>query len=521
VLRNRIAVKNQNRNRNRRRDEKGKPMTTPESPPKSERPCFGHSGATQEVTGDYQFPSNAQDQTRESKLVHERVSRAGEALTLHRLPVLLTDCVIVGHAQRADVVFTPPQFFAMCAHMHNENPQNFFLMPYRDKNGKAKFAKAFKTKADDRIQWAWDTIRGTAKLPASVGFYPINAQRQSRWAAMDFDAHDDDPMRARDLAHKAFALLIREPNLFVALTTSAGDPQHSGWHLFIFTKDFYHCEEWTRLLKQVADQIGAPIQPGICEIFPDECKGIGRGIRVPGSWNPKTDNCGLILRETLTKLLPARTPKEVLCSLDARCPTREKSCRTPSSEFFRGEHGEWVTEFGITASGTRHGQLCKLVGTAFLQVSREVARKNADLQHIEANPAPVASLNEHLVEFDKAWAGMQRKWLSKLSPAERIKFDALTTDTERDAFRTLRNWSQTSHPDFKAHCETLGNRLGIELSSAAKIRRRFCSLGILRQTAPYVPHKLAARYRWTAADEPTRKQGALLVNQWQGDPGEQ
>ena len=63
------------------------------------------------------------------------------------------------------MVFTPPQWFAMCAHMMNENPQNFFLMPYQDKDGKAKFAKAYNAKADDRIAWAWDTITGKAKVP--------------------------------------------------------------------------------------------------------------------------------------------------------------------------------------------------------------------------------------------------------------------------------------------------------------------------------------------------------------------
>jgi hypothetical protein len=184
-------------------------------------------------------------------------------LTLRKLPTLLTDCVLVGHAKKADVVFTPRQWFALCTHMMNENPPNFFLMPYQDKNGKAKFAKAYKAKAEDRIQWAWDTITGKAKSPCSIGFYPTNAQRQSRWAAMDFDMHDDDQMGARDFALKAFAILYRQPQLFVALTTSAGDPVYSGWHLFIFTADFFPCDDWTRLLKQVADQIGAPVKSGI------------------------------------------------------------------------------------------------------------------------------------------------------------------------------------------------------------------------------------------------------------------
>lgn len=265
------------------------------------------------------------------------------ALSLRMLPTLLTDCVLVGHAKKADVVFTPRQWFAMCAHMMNENPANFFLMPYQDKSGEARFAKAYKVKADDRIQWAWDTIRGRAKFPASIGFYPTNAQRESRWAAMDFDMHDNDQMRARDLALKAFGVLYQQPHLYIALTTSAGDPVHSGWHLFIFTAEFFPCEDWTRLLRQVADQIGAPVKSGVCEIFPDECRGIGRGIRAPGTWNPKNGECGLILHETFTKLLhavlPSVTSKESNASLSTRCNTREESQITPSSNLFRGEHG--------------------------------------------------------------------------------------------------------------------------------------------------------------------------------------
>jgi hypothetical protein len=420
-------------------------------------------------------------------------------LTLRALPSLLTDCVIVGHAQKADVIFTPPEFFAMCAHMMNENSQNFFLTAYRDKDGKPRFAKPYSYRANalKRAQWAWDTIKGTAKNPTGIGFYPTNGQKQSRWAAMDFDAHDGDAARARELSHKAFAVLIREPKLYVALCTSAGDPVHTGWHLFIFTEDFHDVDKWTRLLKQVAEQIGAPIQPGVCEIYPDGSRGIGRGIRAPASWNPKTGDCGLVLRETFTKLLPAALPagtakeREELCSLYSSCPTQGKILRTASSEKFR-----------ITAPGTRHGKLLELVGAEYRQRSKEDARKLARIQHAEAHPAPVASLDEHLAEFDDAWAGMDRKWKRDLSPAEREKFDSLTTERERDAFRILRNWSQTDWPDFYAHCETLADRLGIKPSGAAKIRRRFCSLGMLRQTAQYVPRKLAARYEW-CADKPS------------------
>jgi hypothetical protein len=433
-------------------------------------------------------------------------------LTLRALPTLLTDCVLVGHAKKADVVFTPRQWFAMCAHMMNENPANFFLMPYQDKNGAAKFAKAYRANADKRIQWAWDTITDKAKSPASIGFYPTNAQKQSRWGAMDFDIHDDDRMRARDFAHKAFAYLIREPHLYVALTTSAGDPIYSGWHLFIFTAEFFPCEDWTRLLKQVADQIGAPVQSGICEIFPNGERGIGKGIRAPGTWNPKNGECGLILHETLSTLLPAITPKESNASLGTRCNTWEEKQITPSREFYRA--------FAVTAPRSRHDKLTKLVGAIFYQVGKEIARLNAEAQYIEATPAPAASCEEHLAEFEALWSGMERKWRYKLSPVEREKFESLETENERDAFRIIRNWKNASTEfDFKVVCGSLADRLGVTLKTASNIRQRFCALGILEQTAPYVPHKLAARYEWLLPEAKQQPELLKAEQSWR-DPGD-
>jgi hypothetical protein len=446
-----------------------------------------------------------------------QVTSNGSLPTLKTLPSLMTDCVPVGHANKADVVFTPRQWFAMCSHMMNENPENFFLMPYRDKKtGKAEFKKAYSARAGQRIEWAWDTITGRAKSPASIGFYPTNAGKQSRWAAMDFDIHDGDRMRARDFAHKAFALLIREPQLFVALTTSAGDPQDSGWHVFIFTRDFYLCDEWSRLLRQVADQIGAPVQSGICEIFPNGERGVGKGIRAPGTWNPKNGECGLVLRETVTKLLPVElpgiTPKESNASLGTRRNTWGESQITPSREFYRA--------FPVTAPRSRHGQLSTLIGTIFHQIGREVARLNAEAQYVEASPAPVSSLAEHLAEFEDLWSGMERKWRYKLSKAEREKFDALEIENDRDAFRIIRNWKNASTEfDFKVVCASLANRLGVTLKTASNIRQRFCALGILKKTASYQPHKLAARYKWLLPD--VKEQPELLkAKQSWSDPGD-
>ena len=200
----------------------------------------------------------------------------------------------------------------------------------------------------------------------------------------------------------------------------------------------------------------------------------------------------------------------------------EKGASSQSSGVFRGEHGEWQKQFAITAPSTRHKRLTELVGTGLFQAGREVVRKNAEIQYREATPTPKASEREHLEEFDKAWLGWEREWFAGLSAAERQKYEALTTQHEREGFRIVRNWSQIANAgEFKIRCQSLGDRLGMSLGGACKLRRRFCELGIFQQTKPHVPNKFCARFQWTAGAEPKRHQSTLISpSQWNGDPGD-
>jgi hypothetical protein len=414
-----------------------------------------------------------------------------------RLPTLMTDAVLVGHNRKADLVFTEPQWFELCVLMHNDNPQNFFLMPYL-KNGEPKYSKAFKACAKKRMRWSYHTICGTAKMPASIGFYPTNENRRSRWGAIDIDARDGDAKRARDIAFNAFQCLYHQPQLYIVLCTSGSD----GWHIFVFTAEFHDRAEWTRLLKQVAALIGVTVRKGEFEIFPDDSRGIGHGIRAPGTLNFKTGQFDLIRHETVTKLLGSGKENNTSLSALGELPGKKTSGSTNSEKkgLFRGIHGEWKSRFAITAPRSRHEQLSKLVGTAFYQASHDVALKNARLQYDEAVPRPETPLDEHAAEAGELWSGMERKWLAELSNPERLKFDALSTATEREAFRIIRNWSRADSPDpdFFIVCEGLAWRIGLSIRGAGKLRSRFCSLGILRETAAYVPHKWAARFKWLA-----------------------
>ncbi len=434
-------------------------------------------------------------------------------LTEH-LPTLATHCLLVGHAQKADVVWTKTDFFALCDIMRNGNDPHFFMIPYQKEDGTAHFAKAKKARVDRYTNWAWDAITGKAKKPAGIGFYPRNGDSKSLWAAIDFDGSDGhgngDNERARDYALKAFQLLLRHSQLFVVLCTSGS----GGWHLFLFTRQLHPVEDWIRLLKQVVAMIGATIRKGECEIFPSDSRGqVGYGIRVPGSWNPKHDAFDLIAFQNLTPLLDAHKVQSAFVAKEERkrvaLSYRSKD-RADGADLtyrteklvYRGEFDEWRARFAINEPRTRRENLKAMVDHIFRQVGRPVARWNAELQYNEKAVPTAATLSEHLKEFDELWDWWDTQWLAELSESEREKFVALRENsTDRQAFRIIRNFAKMSSDDrndFKIVAEHLAKRLGVTLQSACNIRRRFCAAGILEQTAEYVPQKFAARFRWTA-----------------------
>ena len=229
--------------------------------------------------------------------------------TSPRLPTLANRCFIVGEAKRADVIWSEGDFLALCEYMLNDNPPNHFLRAWADQTtGQARFAKApIRRRADKYASWAWATIRGKAKAKTSIGFYPSNSKNETRWAALDFDAHNGEHGAARKRALEAFSLLLQQPQLHLILCASG-----NGYHLFIYAREFYPVAQWIVLLKQVCEWIGAPIADGTCEIFPNEraeSQRIGKGIRAPGTWNPKNNCFSLIEAETVTPLLETLPPE--------------------------------------------------------------------------------------------------------------------------------------------------------------------------------------------------------------------
>ena len=407
----------------------------------------------------------------------------------------MSDFVLMNRQpQRANALLTKRQWTSLCLHLHNGNDAHGFVMGFR-KDGAKKYTRSKNLPVDRAISWAWSTIEGKSKPGRELAFVPYStdSERKSRWAGMDFDAHHGDAERARKFAFAAFQHLL-ESELFVILETSGS----GGWHVWIVAKEFRPVERWIKFLKQIAAAIGAPVQAGICEIFPPDTtsNGFGKGMRAPGCWNPSTETFSEILYENVEPLIS---------SLSLNCPPplsvslmKQKEVIFLSSSLYLQWRKQWAVEFAISAPDTRNEKLCSLVGTIFHQVGKETARRLAEAQYNEATVKPKASLPDHLKNFEELWAGMETQWLADLNESERLKLPTLPS--ERDAFRIIRNFHRLalkkSREDFPLAVANLGDRLGMTAMGGSKLRQRLVEAGTIKPTEPCRPNKTAARFKW-------------------------
>ena len=166
--------------------------------------------------------------------------------------------VLSWQPKRADAVWTRSELTALYTHLHNGNGSTQFVMGFRDANGCKCYVKSKKWPVDRAISWSWQSISGSPKSRLAFVPYSTNDRHQSRWGGMDFDAHNGESGRARELALAAFRVLLNAPGLAVILETSGS----GGWHVWAISPDFYDTREWIRLLKSVANKIGATVAAG-------------------------------------------------------------------------------------------------------------------------------------------------------------------------------------------------------------------------------------------------------------------
>jgi hypothetical protein len=429
-----------------------------------------------------------------------------------RLPTLANHCFIVGEAKRADVIWSEADFLALCEHMLNDNPPNHFLTAWVDREtGQARFTKAsIGCIAGKRASWAWATITGKAKVKTAIGFYPSNSEKKTRWAAIDFDAHNGEHEQARKRSLEAFSLLLQQPQLHLILCASG-----SGYHLFIYTRELYPVGQWIVLLKQVCEWIGVPIQDGTCEIFPNEraeSQRTGKGIRAPGTLNPKTGTLSLIEAETVSPLLETlpRTWISGVGKVNRALPRNNTplSLHKSTNTYFLTTHSgstkplveAFLARYPVNRKATRNGVLMHLIGDLIHKFGREAAERIVE-EHYRSNQGSIrSSLDENLREFTTAWDGMRKKLVDSLSPEERQKFNVLSSEHQREGSLIVRAFAgaaaRNGKTDFAIARASLADRLSITPPGAADVIRKLCELEVIAQTQSYVRHKSPARFCW-------------------------
>src|SRR4029453_12434327 len=442
-----------------------------------------------------------------------------EFSSLPRLPTLANHCFIVAGAKRADMIWSEGDFLALCEHMLNENPPNHFLRVWLDKaSGQPRFAKApIRSRADKHAGWTWNSITGKAKVQTSIGFYPSNAEGKSRWAAIDFDAHNGEYEQARKWSLEAFSFLLQHPAPQLHLILSASG---NGYHLHIITREFYPVGQWIVLLKTVCEWIGAPIADGACEIFPNEraeSQRVGKGIRAPGTLNPKTGTFSLIEAETVTPLLERlpRTWSFGVGKVKRGVPLNNTalSLHKSTNTYFLTTHSgstkplveTLLARYPIERKGTRNNVLMELIGDLIHKFGREAAERIIE-EHYRRNQENIRSaLDEHRREFATAWEGMRKKLVNSLSSAEQQDCMALASEHQREGFLIVHAFAGAAghdgKSDFAISRASLADRLSVTPPGAGDVIRKLWELEIIAQTQCYVRHKAPGRFRWLLSHE--------------------
>ena len=444
---------------------------------------------------------------RQSSCALELTSNGSSSLSATALPAK----IVRQSPVTIDKVLTKEEFLLLAQHMGNGNPLSHFLTVWRDDDGSARFAKAKPRKrADVQASWTWDTIIGKAKRKTSMGLYPKNQNNESTWGALDFDAHSGDSEVAKARSIRAFSLLLEYRDHYLILSASG-----RGYHVFIFARDPKPVADWVHLLKDTCEIIGAPIQDGICEMFPcerSEKQPTGRAIRMPGSFNPNTGEVELIIADTIRPLLEDLAPRRKPLNLplyqvkpfplrnltEIREADNSSSCTKP---FFSASAGKLIQDilakYPIKAKSTRNGILVKLVGELIhkfgRQLSERIIRQHYDLYKENIT----TSLKEHMREFTAAWDSFLNKAINSLSESERRIFDELNTEPQREAFLLIRSFSNLATTDFPVGLFSLADRLSITPAGADCVIKKLIDDAI-EKTADAQINRKSARYRWIA-----------------------
>jgi hypothetical protein len=441
----------------------------------------------------------------------------------------------------------PPELALFYRHLHGANGPTDYILGLRNQDV-AEFHKARAFVFERVNAWTIDAIEGRSVRPATFVPYCKDKDNFSTHAVMDLDEHDGDGERAERWAMAAFeALKIAVPEMCLILVRTG-----KGWHVWTIADTRLPCSYWVALLEKIVQDAGMELKPGSCELFPSAnfaSQKYGRGVRAPGSYNPKYDQVDEVAIHNVEPLIASLLAKETVTT-GTTFPKRERStyqdnnnlktdkireenqpteesgeqstrgAKTTSAgveesdrsispapddyddatKLYRAWKQRWARKFKITERRIRHNQLASLTGEMFPQVGHRMARRIAAQQYAKKNVPTKASLEEHLADFDQLWNGLAAFWYGRLSLEEKARLESLKSTAQKDAFRIIYSYNRLAKrqgsTEFFVARDDLASRLGVTPQYAGLIRFNFQESGIIRLTNRYQPHKTANRYSW-------------------------
>jgi hypothetical protein len=412
-----------------------------------------------------------------------------------------------------DTLLTKDEFVRLIVHMANDNPISHFLVAWTDDDGKPRYSKAPPhRRANVHASWTYDTITGNAKRKTSMGLYPKNKANESTWGALDFDAHEhgQDEL-AKNRAIRAFTLMLEYRDRYLILSASG-----RGYHVFVLASEPRPVAEWIHLLKDTCESIDAPIQDGVCEMFPNDRTAnqeVGRAIRVPGSRNPSTGEIGLILADTIRPLLDhlerqAKTQTSATLTSNSLAPrqlVRDKEVNNYSYQHKGGFASlstqrlidEVLAKYPITKKGTRNGILVKLIGDLSHKFGLRLSEQIVS-QHYEMYRDNVTTgRDDHMREFRKAWKSFRKEKIKQMTDSERIKFDKLKTEPQHEAFLLCRSFAKLNK-EFPLSQSSLADRIGLTQQGAGYVIEKLIAVSAIKKTDDAKTNRESAYYVWIA-----------------------
>jgi hypothetical protein len=163
---------------------------------------------------------------------------------------------------------------------------------------------------------------------------------------------------------------------------------------------------------------------------------------------------------------------------------------------------EVLVKYPITKKGTRHGVLVKLIGELShkfgLQLSEQIVS-----QHYEMYRDNVTTgRDDHMREFRNAWKSFRKEKIKQMTDSERIKFDKLQTEPQREAFLLCKSFTELNRK-FPLPQVSLADSVGVTQQGAGCVIAKLIAFRVIERTADAKTNLESACYVWIA-DEATR-----------------